>query len=46
MYNSGQDKSSDSAHAQHWWPQGSQEKAGGERGKFEAALRFTQASHQ
>ena len=30
---------SDSAYAQHWWPQGSQEKAGGERGKFEASLR-------
>ena len=30
---------SDSAHAQHWCPQGSQEKAGGEHSKFEAALR-------
>ena len=31
---------SDSAHApQHWWPRGSQEKAGGERGEFKAALR-------
>ena len=29
---------SDSAHAQHWWPQGSQEKAGGERGKFERCV--------
>ena len=28
----------DSAHAQHWWIQGSQETAGDERGKFEAAL--------
>ena len=28
----------DSAHAQHWWTQGSKEKTDGERGAFEAAL--------